>query len=200
MSRVYKKQTHGHRHSFVSHATALAGDRRVRQIVMHRLVEGEAHKHLHIEGSHTHGLHGCRKPLATCHHTLWIRQLDDLNRLAAMVHCLAQRCHIPPTEAMGINLALEEMVANVLSYAHPKSKKHSPSLLWMCRQGRHLTFVLVDDGIPFDPTTAPAADISLPLEQRSIGGLGIHLTRQLTDSLHYRREGSFNMLTMTKTI
>jgi anti-sigma regulatory factor (Ser/Thr protein kinase) len=57
---------------------------------------------------------------------------------------------------------------------------------------------VIDNGRPFDPTGAPPPDLSLPLEERPPGGLGIPLMRGLMDSLAYRRAGDSNILRMHK--
>ena len=57
---------------------------------------------------------------------------------------------------------------------------------------------VTDNGHPFDPTAAPDPDLSLPLEQRDPGGLGIHLMRQMMDRLHYQRRDGRNILRLEK--
>ena len=55
-----------------------------------------------------------------------------------------------------------------------------------------------DDGQPFNPLEAPEADTTNPLEERTIGGLGVHLVRKLMDGLEYKRQGERNLLTIKK--
>jgi anti-sigma regulatory factor (Ser/Thr protein kinase) len=55
-----------------------------------------------------------------------------------------------------------------------------------------------DCGLPFDPTSAPAASIDAPLEERLSGGLGIHLVRGIMRDLRYRRVGGWNLTTMKR--
>jgi anti-anti-sigma factor len=57
-----------------------------------------------------------------------------------------------------------------------------------------------DDGVPFDPLAVPSPDTSRPLEERTVGGLGIHLVRHLVDQMTYERRGDRNVLTLVKTI
>ncbi len=64
--------------------------------------------------------------------------------------------------------------------------------------GSALVVQLRDDAPAFDPTAAPVPDMTLPLERRAPGGLGIHLTRELTDSVSYRRTANGNELTLSK--
>lgn len=110
---------------------------------------------------------------------------------------------IPQNLNMPINLALEEAVSNVMLYAYPgrddgkvivefvRSKTHD---------GERLLFTITDTGIPFDPTAQKEADITLSAEERSIGGLGIHLVRQIMDEVVYRREETRNILTLIKKL
>ena len=58
---------------------------------------------------------------------------------------------------------------------------------------------IIDNGRAFDPTAAPAPDLSLPLEQRDPGGLGIHLMRRMIDRVEYRRAGGENRLRLEKS-
>lgn len=57
-----------------------------------------------------------------------------------------------------------------------------------------------DDGVEFDPTRAPEVDTTVPLEDRPIGGLGIHMMRRLTDSLRYQRLPGTNRLEIAKRL
>lgn len=110
---------------------------------------------------------------------------------------------IPEELNMPINLALEEAVSNVMLYAYPNTKSGIVIVEFArCTDddGEHILFTISDSGIPFDPTQQEEADISLSAEDRAIGGLGIHLVRQLMDKLVYRREDEKNVLTLIKKI
>jgi anti-sigma regulatory factor (Ser/Thr protein kinase) len=102
---------------------------------------------------------------------------------------------IPAELNMPINLAIEEAVTNVMLYAYPNSSGkvivefHPP-----------MTFTITDSGIPFDPTKKPEVDISLSAEEREIGGLGIHLVRQIMDEVKYERKNNQNILTLVKQL
>jgi len=100
---------------------------------------------------------------------------------------------------MQMNLAMEEAVVNVINYAYPEEKC---GLIHITAKvdGDFLTFVISDSGTPFDPTAKEDADVTLPAEERSIGGLGIHLVRNLMDSISYERKGGKNVLTLKKKI
>lgn len=109
---------------------------------------------------------------------------------------------IPEELNMPINLALEELVSNVMLYAYPG--KSGQVLVESGRRkvegGEKLIFTITDSGIPFDPTKKEDADITLSAEEREIGGLGIHLVRQVMDEIYYRREEERNVLTIVKNL
>ena len=69
----------------------------------------------------------------------------------------------------------------------------------MCIRDR-LIFLLTDKGLSFDPTNAPDADITIPIEERAIGGLGIFLIRSIMNEVSYQRLDGENRLTMKKYI
>ncbi len=111
---------------------------------------------------------------------------------------------LPEEIVMPINLALEEAVSNVMLYAYPgksgqlfvecnKAVSDQPSAI-------RLIFTITDSGIAFDPTQQKEADITLSAEEREIGGLGIHLVKQIMDEVRYERTEDKNILTLVKTL
>ena len=125
-----------------------------------------------------------------------IRQIPEL---ADFVDELAEETSLDPALAMSLNLALEEAVTNVMMYAYPSGVTGQVELD-VETQPAKLVFELRDTGVPFDPTAAPDADISLGVEERPIGGLGIFLVRQIMDSVKYARRGGKNILILVKNI
>ena len=120
---------------------------------------------------------------------------------------------IPDELNMPVNLALEEIVSNVMLYAYPHDK--SGQVFVECNKAissqqsaisdqqsavSKIIFTVTDSGIPFDPTQKGEVDITLSAEERAIGGLGIHLVRQLMDEVIYSREDDKNVLTLIKRI
>ena len=110
---------------------------------------------------------------------------------------------IPDELNMQVNLALEEIVTNVMLYAYPKDKSGQVFVEFVRgrdERGELLTFIVSDSGKEFDPTKKEEVDTTLSAEEREIGGLGIHLVRQLMDEIVYRREDGKNVLKLTKII
>ena len=125
--------------------------------------------------------------------------LDELSRLAAWVEEQAVARALPADFVGNLNLALEEWVVNVISYAYEDEAERTIELrLW--RDPGELRITIEDDGRPFDPTTQAEVDTTLALEHREIGGLGIYFIRKTMDRFAYRRESGRNIVTMAKTI
>ena len=100
---------------------------------------------------------------------------------------------------MQLNLAIEEAVFNVMKYAYPPEVNGTVSIDATISD-KGLKFVISDNGIPFDPTAKAEVDTSLSAEERGIGGLGIHLIRQIMDSINYEYIDGRNILTLLKKI
>ncbi len=107
---------------------------------------------------------------------------------------------IPAELNMPINLALEEAVSNVMLYAYPGTGGNVFVEFNRGVTGERLIFTVSDSGIPFDPTQQKEADITLSAEEREIGGLGIHLVKQIMDEVNYERVEDKNVLTLIKNV
>ena len=98
-----------------------------------------------------------------------------------------------------LNLALEEWVVNVVSHAFPDGGLHEIELrVWQAAGS--IKVEIVDDGIAFDPTQEAAPDLNLPLEEREIGGLGLHFIQNAMDQFDYKRIEDRNVVTLVKNI
>lgn len=148
--------------------------------------------------------------------------LDIVGELPAFTEEVTQKFMLAAETAGRLNLMLEELLVNVVSYAYPEEYKTSfkegaserivVSVSFEKRDGSDdgsssgssdgsgfgvLTVEIVDGGRPFDPTLSSAPDTDAPLDARPIGGLGIHLVKSLAASMDYRREQNRNHLRFT---
>jgi serine/threonine-protein kinase RsbW len=104
---------------------------------------------------------------------------------------------LPPGVVHDLNIALEEILINIISYGYTDSCEHEIKVRLSAQPGE-VKAEVEDDGQAFDPLEAPEPDTAQSLEKRKVGGLGIHLVRKLMDSLQYKRQGDRNLLTMRK--
>lgn len=126
-------------------------------------------------------------------------KVEELSKLAGYIEEFADEAGIDPSLAMSLNLALEEAATNVVLYAYPEGTHGTLEIIGEVKENI-LTFFLKDSGVAFDPTEKEDADVTLGIEERPIGGLGIFLIRQLMDSVSYERKDGQNILKMTKKL
>jgi sigma-B regulation protein RsbU (phosphoserine phosphatase) len=125
--------------------------------------------------------------------------IDEVPQLAAFVDEICEAIGVDMSTAMSLNLAIEEAVVNCMDYAYPAGTKGNINIEAKANDQR-LKFVITDWGTPFDPTAKTEVDTTLPAEERPIGGLGIHLVRQIMDSINYERTDGKNVLTLRKKL
>ena len=126
-------------------------------------------------------------------------ELAELERLNAGLAQFCSENRLAAEIEGEVSLALEEIVVNVMRYGHPEGGKHE-ILVRLCREGGEVTIEVEDDGVAFNPLASPPPDLQGPLAARPIGGLGIHLVKNLMDSVEYRRDNGRNRLTMRKRV
>lgn len=125
---------------------------------------------------------------------------NDIEKVPVLAEFVDEVCEIvgfDMSTTMGINLALEEAVVNVMSYAYQPGTTGNVNIEAIANETR-LKFIISDWGTPFDPTAEKEVDTTLSAEERPIGGLGIHLVRQIMDSINYERIDGMNVLTLRK--
>lgn len=127
-------------------------------------------------------------------------KIESVSCLVEFLDRLADVIPLSNSLKMFLNVALEEALSNIILYAYPKDTCGDITLTVTCYE-HELNFLLVDKGIPFDPLfEAEKVDITLSLEDRPIGGLGIFLIRKLMDELSYQRNNGENQLYMKKKL
>src|SRR5262245_5670027 len=121
--------------------------------------------------------------------------LLEIERLARIADDFGQRHRLDAQTSHNLKVALDEILTNIISYAYADAREHSIVTRFSLGKGK-LTVEVEDDGRPFNPLNTPEPDTKQLLEERPIGGLGIHLVRKLMDELEYRRQNDTNILTM----
>lgn len=125
--------------------------------------------------------------------------LDEIGTLAEFIEELGAELSLSMDTTMYINLALEEAVSNIIMYAYPQEETHEIILKTTATESQ-LIFLLTDNGLSFDPTSAPEVNLNIPADERQIGGLGIFLIRRIMNEVTYRRLDGENHLTMKKNL
>ena len=98
-----------------------------------------------------------------------------------------------------VNLVLEELATNIISYGGGEGRRDPDIEIHIASRNDELAIEISDDGRPFDPLNdaPPAPVIDEKTEIAPVGGMGLHLVRNMMDSLSYRYEGGRNRLSMT---
>ncbi|MFH1305097.1 MAG: SpoIIE family protein phosphatase [Candidatus Omnitrophota bacterium] len=124
-------------------------------------------------------------------------RISEIRRVSDLVTGFWKENGLPLEALHDVDLVLEEVIVNIISYAYDDKNEHEITLSIGLR-GRRLFLEIKDSGRPFNPLEAPAPDIKGPVEKRGPGGLGIHLVRSLMDEVKYERRGAENLLIMEK--
>ncbi len=125
-------------------------------------------------------------------------ELDELRKVNAAVEELAGEENWPPDLTFQIGLAIEELGINIVEYGHDDGRAHEIEIV-ISSEAEVITIEIEDDGQAFNPLSdAPDPDLEAAVEDRTVGGLGIHLVRSMMDEVHYQRQQNKNCLTLVK--
>ena len=124
-------------------------------------------------------------------------QLAEIERLGEVLTAFAQQQGWSPQFLFETNIALEELLTNIISYGYEDEHEHTIALR-LSDAINELTVEMEDDGRPFNPLEKPDPDVTLPLEEREVGGLGIYLVRQFMTDLAYQRAEGKNRIMLKK--
>ena len=120
-----------------------------------------------------------------------------LRALAASVDEFCSAHGVADAVRHDLHVVLDEIVNNVVRHAAPR---HPEIGVQLVVDEANVAVTVEDDGDAFDLHDAPVPDVTLPIEQRRVGGLGIYLVRQLMDDVRYERAGEVNRLTLRRRL
>ena len=124
---------------------------------------------------------------------------DALMRVSRLIDRIGTEYALPAEIVTNLRIALDEIVTNIVNYAHRDGASHDITIHCEIRDGS-LETTVEDDGIAFDPLRAPKPDLAVPLAAREVGGLGVHFVRNLMSAVAYERVGGRNRLTLKQEI
>ena len=125
---------------------------------------------------------------------------DALSDVLGFIEQTLESCECSMKNQTAICVAIEEVFVNVASYAYGEESGDVTLDIGFDEASRDVTFRLIDQGVPFDPLQKPDPDITLSIEERQVGGLGIFIVKKTMDTVHYAYEDGKNILTMIKKI
>ena len=125
--------------------------------------------------------------------------LSELDALCQKLEKFGESMGLSKKCIFEANLALDELFTNIISYGFDDKNEHTIRIT-ISLQNDELLFNIEDDGLPFNPTEAETPDLECTIEECRIGGLGIHLAKNLMDEVCYQRCKDKNILTLKKNI
>lgn len=127
-------------------------------------------------------------------------EIAEITRLVQFIGNTGEKFELSPKLIMNLSLVLEEAVSNVILYAYPADKKGQEIIVDIEKRDNTLIFTITDKGAEFDPTQKGEVNITLSAEERSIGGLGIFLIKEIMNEIEYQRIDGTNVFTLKKQL
>ena len=125
---------------------------------------------------------------------------ENLGALLAFLNEQLQEIGCPKKVRIQIDVAVEEIFVNITNYAYGSDTGKVVVQFLYEREADRVEISFIDEGIPYDPLKKKDPDVSLPANQRSIGGLGIYMVKKTMDDLRYERKDNRNILTLVKLL
>lgn len=136
-------------------------------------------------------------PLQQTTHIVIRNDVADLAAVTTAMERVGAEHGMPERSLFQLQVALDEIVSNVIKYGWPEGGAHEIEIRIVVRNDR-VEVEIIDDGRMFDPRDAPERDKPLPGQKPQPGGVGVQMTRQLVDRIAYARIGNRNRTTLTK--
>ncbi len=129
------------------------------------------------------------------HTTLSVR-LSEIRGLSTMVEAFGDANQLPVPKVFLINLALDELITNAVTHGRFEDTSDPKIEIHLRIDHEVLILTLEDNGAMFDPTIDTKPDITSSLEEREVGGLGLHLVKSFADRVSYDFVRGKNCLTL----
>ena len=126
--------------------------------------------------------------------------VDNLNQVLAFVDTELEKLECPIRAQMQIDVAVEELFVNIANYAYTQGGGTATIVVETEEHPRAVEITLIDTGVPYDPLQKPDPDVTLPAEERQIGGLGIYMVKKSMDGMEYEYRNGQNILTIRKLL
>ncbi len=127
------------------------------------------------------------------------REISSLEQVFDFIDRYFSGNTVEKSVLFSVKFVIEELFTNMVKYN--VSDSHSDILLNLDKHGNRLIITLTDFGVDrFDITEVQDADVSLSLEDRKVGGLGVHLIKRMVDSIDYHYSNRESTITLTKNL
>ncbi len=127
-------------------------------------------------------------------------ETENLSQVLSFIERHLDEVGCSPKTQMQIAVAAEEIFVNIANYAYAPDIGKATVRVEVTKDPITVTITFMDNGKPFDPTKKADPDVSLPAQERDIGGLGIFMTKKIMDDVSYEYSEGKNILTLKKDI
>jgi len=124
-------------------------------------------------------------------------KISEMPKIIDYFDSFARENDLSGTATQKFNIVLDELLNNIISYAFKDDDDHHILVKFQLKYLR-LIITIEDDGIPFNPFRTESPDIKLSIAERNLGGLGVHIVKNLVDEYHYIRQSNRNVINLIK--
>ena len=125
---------------------------------------------------------------------------ENLPQVQSFVEERLERAGCPMKTQVQIGIVVEEIFVNIAHYAYAPDTGRATVCVELSEEPACVTIVFLDSGVPYNPLSRADPDVTLPAEERPIGGLGIYITKKTMDSVSYEYRDGKNILTLRKNL
>ena len=144
--------------------------------------------------------HGAHDQGGTVELTMQLaNRMEEIDTANSSFNAFAEENALPVALQRQLNLCFDELLNNIISYGYNDDEEHEIEIHVKLLK-EELVVTISDDGKPFNPFGNEPPDIKLPVEDRPIGGLGVHLVRNVMDRVSYERHGEHNVVQLIKKL
>ncbi len=131
---------------------------------------------------------------------VFVAEISELPKMLEWVRGCVSEAGLDMGQQKKIEISMEEILVNIISYAYA-DESGTVEVMASWEPKSHLKFILKDRGRAFNPLEHHAViDPNIPIDERHEGGLGIALVKEFMDEMIYKRDGTYNVLTLKKII
>lgn len=126
--------------------------------------------------------------------------VENIERVTAFVDEQLEALNCPMRAQMQIDIAIDELFGNIAQYAYQPGKGPATVRVEVIKEPLAVVITFMDQGVPYDPLKRADPDITLPLEEREAGGLGVYMVKKSMDEVTYEYQDGKNILRIRKNL
>ena len=126
--------------------------------------------------------------------------VENLDVANAFIEEMLAPVECSPQKRFQLDLVVEEIFVNIANYAYGDETGQVVLRVSLQQTPPKMKLVFMDEGVAYDPLAKDEPDVTLPMEERDIGGLGIFLVKKNVEDIHYERKDGKNILTIYKDL